>query len=60
VAGVPALKLSFLVSEIPREEYIKNGDDEVLDLGKLKLGLLNEIQNFKYTQLGNHATVDLT
>lgn len=33
-AGVPALKLTFLVTEIPPEEHIKDGEN-----GKLKLQL---------------------
>ena len=43
VAGVPALKLSFLVTEIPREDHVQDGDDEVL--GGLEPRLLNNNTN---------------
>jgi len=38
-AGVPALKLTFLVTEIPPEEHTKDGENETSEIGKLKLQL---------------------
>jgi len=34
--GVPALKLTFLVTEIPREEHVQNSD-ELSEIGRLEL-----------------------
>jgi len=39
VAGVPVLRLSFLVTENFREGRIQDEEDEVLDIGKFELEL---------------------
>jgi len=38
-AGVPALKLLFLVTKIPPGEHIKDRENETSEIGKLKLQL---------------------